>query len=129
MKTETGARMELQKDGSVFVHQRPPFKNDIYTLVFQSELKDITGLRLEVLADSRLPQGGPGWSENGNFVLSELTLQAAPAESPDKARAIVLRNAAENELVSANPTASAIPVIDRAGSASKVLARSMRRPT
>ena len=42
---------------------------------------------------------------------------------------VVLRNAAENELVSANPTASAIPVIDRAGSTSKVLARSMRRPT
>ncbi len=93
MKTETGARMELQNDGSVFVHQRPPFKNDTYTLVFQSELKGITGLRLEVLADSRLPQGGPGWGENGNFVLNELTLQAAPAESPDKARAIALRNA------------------------------------
>src|SRR6478752_2731596 len=48
----------------------------------------------------------------------------ALGESP-----VVLRNAAENELVSANPTASAIPVIDRAGSTSKVLARSMRRPT
>src|SRR5262249_11078935 len=68
--------------------------NDTYVLVFQSELKGITGLRLEVLADSRLPKGGPGWSENGNFVLNELTLQAAPADCPDKARAIALRNAA-----------------------------------
>ena len=40
-----------------------------------------------------------------------------------------LAKGAENELVSTNPTASAIPVIDRAGSTSKVLARSMRRPT
>ena len=88
MKTETGAKMELQKDGSVFVHQNQPAGNDTYSLVFQSELKGITGLRLEALADSRLPHGGPGWGENGNFVLNELTLQAASAASPEKARSI-----------------------------------------
>ena len=85
--------MELQNDGSVFVHQGQPPKRDTYTLVFQTELKDITGLRLEALADSRLPKGGPGWSGNGNFHVSELTLQAAPADSPDKTRAIALRDA------------------------------------
>jgi tetratricopeptide (TPR) repeat protein len=61
--------------------------------VFQPGSKGITGLRLEVLADSRLPKGGPGWGENGNFVLSELTLQAAPAEGPGTARSIALRDA------------------------------------
>jgi tetratricopeptide (TPR) repeat protein len=94
MKAETGAKMELQKDGSVFVHQPQPAKNDTYTLVFQTELKAITGLRLEALADSRLPNGGPGWARgHGNFVLNELTLHAAPADSPDKVRAIALPNA------------------------------------
>ncbi len=93
MKAETGAKMELQNDGSIFVHPGQPPKRDIYTLVFQTEWKDIIGLRLEALADSRLPRGGPGWSGNGNFHLSELTLQAAPADSPDKARAIALRDA------------------------------------
>jgi tetratricopeptide (TPR) repeat protein len=93
MKTESGARMELQRDGSVFVHQQPPFHNDTYSLVFQPESKGIIGLRLEVLADSRLPHGGPGWASNGNFVLNELRLQAAPASSPDTARWITLRNA------------------------------------
>jgi hypothetical protein len=93
MKAESGARMEMQKDGSVFVHQEPPGKNDTYTLVLPTELKDITGLRLEVLADARLPSGGPGWSGNGNFHLSKLTLEATPANSPDKARAIALRDA------------------------------------
>jgi WD40 repeat protein/tetratricopeptide (TPR) repeat protein len=91
-RTETGAKMELQKDGSVFVQQSLLAKNDTYSLVFQSEFKGITGLRLEVLADSRLPNGGPGWA-GGNFVVNELTLEAAPAGSPDKARAIALRNA------------------------------------
>ena len=77
MTSDTGAKMELQKDGSVFVHQGQPAKNDPYTLVFRTELQGITGLRLEALADSRLPNGGPGWADNGNFVLSELTLDAA----------------------------------------------------
>ena len=35
--------------------------DDTYSLVFQTELKGIKGLRLEALADSRLPRGGPGW--------------------------------------------------------------------
>jgi len=91
MKTETGAKMELQKDGSVFVHQPP--KNDTYALVFQTELKGIKGLRLEALADSRIPGGGPGWDGGGNFVLSELSLQAALAKSPDQPRPIALGNA------------------------------------
>jgi WD40 repeat protein/tetratricopeptide (TPR) repeat protein len=91
MKAESGARLELLKDGSVFVHQQQPAKNDTYSVEFQSELKGITGLRLEVLADSRLPQGGPGWAQNGNFALNELTLHAAPAGTPDSARAIPLR--------------------------------------
>jgi WD40 repeat protein len=93
MKTEAGATMEIQKDGSVFVRQNKTPKNDTYTLVFQSDLKGVKGLRLEVLTDPRLPQGGPGWGSNGNFHLNELALQAAPVASPDKARSIALRNA------------------------------------
>jgi WD40 repeat protein/tetratricopeptide (TPR) repeat protein len=94
MKTETGARMELQEDGSVFVHQNQPFQDDTYSLVFPTEGKGITGLRLEVLADSRLPGGGPGWgTTNGNFWLNEVTLEAAPPGSPDRAKAIPLRTA------------------------------------
>jgi hypothetical protein len=92
MKTETGARLELQKDGSVFAHQDRAFQDDTYSLVSQCKLKGIMGLRLEVLADSRLPYSGPGWGANGNFLLNELTLEAAPAERPDQARVISLRN-------------------------------------
>src|SRR5262249_20680543 len=98
MQTNARAKMDLQKDGSVFVHQNPPARNDTYTLVFQSEMKGITGMRLEVLADPRLPGGGPGWMQEGgsyvgNFVVNELTLQAGPEASPARAKAIVLRNA------------------------------------
>ncbi len=97
MKTENGSKLELQKDGSVFVHQ--PATTDTYSLVFQTELKGIKGLRLEALADGRLPGGGPGWGRSGwdgNFVLSKLSLHAAPAENPDQTRSIALRNASAN---------------------------------
>jgi serine/threonine protein kinase/formylglycine-generating enzyme required for sulfatase activity/tetratricopeptide (TPR) repeat protein len=97
MKSQIDAKLELQKDGSIFAHQARPANNDTYTLTFESEWKGVTGLRLEVLADSRLPRGGPGWNNeggeyDGNFVVNEVTLHAAPADSPDKARAIALRN-------------------------------------
>ncbi len=91
MKTEKGAKLESEKDGSIIASQPP--KNDTYSLVFQTELKGIKGLRLEALADSRLPSGGPGLAGDGNFVLSKLSLQAAPAKSPDQSRSIALRNA------------------------------------
>jgi tetratricopeptide (TPR) repeat protein len=94
----------LQADGSVFVHQKKPIRNDTYSLVLQPGSKGITGLRLEVLADPRLPRGGPGWGDNGNFVLSELTLQAAPAGGVDRARSIELRDAtADFSQVSGGP--------------------------
>ena len=99
MRSENGAKLELQKDSSIFVHQPP--KNDIYTLVFQTELKGITGLRLEVLADSRLPHGGSGWDDDGDFVLSELTLQVAPAGISQQPRFIPLRNASADFFVPA----------------------------
>jgi tetratricopeptide (TPR) repeat protein len=94
MRAETGARMELQKDGSIFVHQNQSGGGETYTLVFPAPSKGIKGLRLEALADPRLPNGGPGWTPNdGNFVLSELTLEAAPVEGTGRPRAIALRDA------------------------------------
>ncbi|HEY2252924.1 MAG TPA: discoidin domain-containing protein, partial [Planctomycetaceae bacterium] len=91
LQTATSAKLQLQPDGSVFV--REPNGKDTFSLMFETDLKGITGLRLEVLADSRLPKGGPGWGENGNFLLNELTVQSAAVGSPDKAKAIALRNA------------------------------------
>ena len=90
MQSENGSRLELQNDGSIFVFQ--PASKDTYTLVFQTDLKGIKGLRLEALADPRLPRGGPGWADNGNFVLNQLSLKTAPADGPGPPRPVALRN-------------------------------------
>ncbi len=52
-------------------------KIDSYTLTFKTTLKNVTGLRLEALADDALPAKGPGASDNGNFVLTELKISTA----------------------------------------------------
>ena len=47
-----------------------------YTISFDTNVENITGLRLETLSDARLPADGPGTSGNGNFVLSEIEIHA-----------------------------------------------------
>ena len=47
-------------------------------MVGETPVENLTGVRLEVIADKRLPSGGPGRAGNGNFVLSEIELTAAP---------------------------------------------------
>lgn len=93
VKSEYGSRLEVQTDGSVFVPLQQPVTNDTYTVVATPDMKGIVGLRLEALADARLPSGGPGLAPGGNFVLSELTLHVAPSAQPAAERAIRLRNA------------------------------------
>lgn len=88
-QTKNGSHLQLQQDGSIFVRQ--PADNDTFTLEFQTALKGIKGLRLEALADPRLPNGGPGWS--GNFVLNDLALQARPSAGTNPPKSIDLQNA------------------------------------
>jgi len=61
--------------------------------VVETELTGITGLRLEVLPDSRLPNRGPGRASDGNFVLNELTVSAAPKAGPKQAKPVKLEKA------------------------------------
>jgi hypothetical protein len=49
---------------------------DVYTFKAIAPVSGITGVRLEALTDPSLPYGGPGREpDNGNFVLSEFTLE------------------------------------------------------
>ncbi|MFT6380161.1 MAG: WD40 repeat protein [Akkermansiaceae bacterium] len=52
-----------------------------YTFSAPTQLSGITAVRLEMLADDRLPGKGPG-RQDGNFVLGEIELEVAPASDP-----------------------------------------------
>jgi len=66
-----------QNDGSWFVSGARPEK-DTFIVTAKTTLKGIRGLRLEVLPDKRLPHGGPGRYDNGNFHLSQFRASAQP---------------------------------------------------
>ena len=106
--TSTTNRSVLTKepDGSITVSGRN--KNGVVTLVVETELTGITGLRLEVLPDSRLPSKGPGRATDGNFVLNELEVTAAPKADPKQAKPVKLEKALADFSQDGFPVANAI---------------------
>ncbi len=80
MTSAGGATLTLESDGAVAVGGTVP-DVDTLTLECAVDRKGVTGFRVEALVDPRLPAQGPGWAPNGNFVLSELRILAAPKNS------------------------------------------------
>ena len=91
-KAAKGTTLTLQPDGSILATGKNPTP-EIYTITANSRLNNITGIRLEVLADPGLPSKGPGRAPNGNFVLNEFRLNAAPFGDPPKGRPIAFQKA------------------------------------
>ncbi|HEU0040102.1 MAG TPA: DUF1549 and DUF1553 domain-containing protein, partial [Verrucomicrobiae bacterium] len=80
LETETfvsanGATLTRQKDGSLFASGTRP-ERDTYTITADVGLPRLRAIRLEVIADERLPKSGPGRQpDNGNLHLSEIQAQ------------------------------------------------------
>ena len=86
MNAESGARLTVQPDQSLLVSgpQEKPADSpdkDRYTLTIeiparsQSDLSEaVAGLQLVALNDPSLPSTGPGRTEHGNFVITELSV-------------------------------------------------------
>jgi hypothetical protein len=87
-----GATAVKQPDLSVrFDGLRP--ERDTYNFEAVTHLPAVTAVRLETMADDRLPHGGPGRQDNGNLHLSEFKIEAAPASEPARRRRIALSHA------------------------------------
>jgi mono/diheme cytochrome c family protein len=75
VKSKGGATLTEQSDGAVQATGENPLQ-DTYTFTAETDLKEVTAIRLEALADERFKSGGPGRSDNGNIVLTEVRLAA-----------------------------------------------------
>jgi hypothetical protein len=106
MKSAAGATFAKQPDGSILVGGN--LTKDTYTIVTDTPLAGITGIRLEALADPSLPSMGPGRAENGNLVVSEIALTAAAKATPDQAAAVKLENAQADFAQQSFPAPNAI---------------------
>jgi hypothetical protein len=71
----------------------PNVTADTYTITANTDLTNVTAFRLEVLPDPSLPADGPGRAVNGNFVLSEFGVRAAPLAGASPLSAVTLQNA------------------------------------
>ena len=85
-----GATLARQADGSLAATGTSP-ETDTYTIVAATKLSGITALRIEALADPSLPGGGPGRAGNGNFVLGNVRLTAAPQADLAAGNLVALR--------------------------------------
>jgi hypothetical protein len=88
-----GAHLNTEPDHSL-VPNGPNPKNDSYTVVANVNATNITGFRLEVMPDERMPKKSLGRHENGSFVLSRFEVLAAPKNNPKAAKTVSIKRAA-----------------------------------
>jgi hypothetical protein len=87
-----GAVLTRQADHSLLVSGKNATP-ETYTVTASTDLKGITAVRLEALPDPSLPGRGPGRVFNGNIVLSEFRVSAAPQNDPAAAKPVALHHA------------------------------------
>lgn len=96
----SGAKLELQPDGSWLATGAVP-EVDSYTVVVDSDAADVTSFKLETLTHPSLGATGPGRTPHGNFVLTEIEIQAAPRGRDDQPSAVkIARGSADVEQTS-----------------------------
>ncbi len=91
-KTASSAKIDRQEDGSYLVTGKNP-DVDLYTVLAKVPANQLTGVRLDVFADNRLPGKGPGRVAHGNFVLSELRVFADESQGFPKPQRLPLASA------------------------------------
>lgn len=86
-----GSTFEKLEDGSLLVVGENPL-TDGYHVVLRAR-GVMKGIRLEALTHDSLTFKGPGRSHNGNFVLTEFGVTAAPAKEPHKTTPVKIASA------------------------------------
>ncbi|WP_020468931.1 DUF1553 domain-containing protein [Zavarzinella formosa] len=84
VRSKAGLPMVIRPDGSVFIEKSAA--TDTYTVEIPATDKAISGLKLDVLTDPKLPGNGPGLA-GGNFVLTKVSASLVPnGSAPLKGR-------------------------------------------
>ncbi|MBI3412338.1 MAG: DUF1553 domain-containing protein [Planctomycetes bacterium] len=83
LKAAAGTTLTKQSDLSIYASEKNP-SPEVYTVTAKTDLIGITGIRLELLTDGKLPKKGPGRApNNGNFVLNEFKVEYNRTDSKD----------------------------------------------
>jgi len=109
-----GSEAELLPDGSFQLSGAGPEK-EVYTIKFAATPPTITHVLLEAIPDESLGQGGPGRSDSGNFVLSELQMEILEAGSNATPRPVKFASVQADYSQDGFPDANAIDGKDNTG--------------
>jgi mono/diheme cytochrome c family protein len=108
LKGPKGVQFKPQPDGSFLVTGANPATAK-YTLEFTTDVKKITGLKIEALPDKSLKANGPGRTAHGNFVLNDVRVYATGGAKFDaKKHRVALSSARANFAQDKWPAANAI---------------------
>jgi Protein of unknown function (DUF1549)/Protein of unknown function (DUF1553)/Planctomycete cytochrome C len=77
-----GATLKKLDDKSVLVSGAAP-ERDVYIVAANTDLKNITAVRVEAMTDGSLPKGGPGRDPYGNFLLTGIEAEVASTEGAE----------------------------------------------
>lgn len=80
-KSSGGAALAVRHDRSIVASGANPDR-DVYTVTAEVGSSAITGLMIEALPDSALPANGPGRAVDGNFAITDVTVESAAKNSP-----------------------------------------------
>ena len=81
-----------QEDGSLLARGDNPAHNN-YKVEVRSSLAGITAFRIEALQDPTLPNSGPGRAAQGEFGLTEVTIEVPPGEAGKEPRKLEIDSA------------------------------------
>lgn len=91
MTASNKAELVRQEDRSIVASGNAEKGN--YVITVRTNLQNITGFRLEALPMPGIAGGGPGLPSNGNFVVTEFSVQAAAANKPKEMTKLKLKDA------------------------------------
>jgi hypothetical protein len=101
-------RIHIQDDGVIVTGGSYP-ASDVYEINLHTELVGVTSLRIEALPHPSLPLNGPGRSlDTGNFVLTDLSADAAPANDAKAGKPVLVTSAYATYAQDGFPAAAAI---------------------
>lgn len=83
-----GAKLEQRPDNSIVASGEN--KKTVYTITAPISGRRVSALRLEALTEKAFPRTGPGRADDGNFVLTEFEVLAAPASDPKAQKPVKL---------------------------------------
>lgn len=92
----SGTPLEQRPDGVLFI-RKASTDTDIYTLTIPGPISELRMLRLEVLADPKLPGGGPGLADDGSFSLSEFEVWQCSSPN-DKGKKVGFKSAQSDDI-------------------------------